>query len=272
MHGKIEAKGLLKRFTRKGNEPLVVLEDCSLTIEAGKLNVLIGTSGCGKSTLGNILAGYEKPTAGSVTMDGAALNGPSPERLMVFQETALWPWMTVMKNIIFGPMVRGEMSKKTAHDEASRILELVGLQDFQDKYPAQLSGGMQRRAELARALINNPKVMIMDEPFRGLDDMTRELMQEYYLKLFEESYRTTFFITTDLEEAIFLADRILIMTYLPGTIKCVIDVDLPRPRDFHVLTSKRYLEIKTEIMEHLYVEGQKCFGEECNIPDLLKKD
>lgn len=265
MNGYIEAKQLNKRYLQIGQEPLQVLKDCSLTVEDGKLNVLIGTSGCGKSTLANILAGYEKPNSGQVTMDGVSLNGPGPERLMVFQETALWPWMTVMGNVIFGPTVRGEMSKKEARNEALRILELVGLQDFKDKYPAQLSGGMQRRAELARALINNPKVMIMDEPFRGLDDLTRELMQEYYLKIFEESYRTTFFITTELEEAIFLADRILVMTYLPGKIKAVIDVDLPRPRDYRVLTSERYKSIKSEILDYLYEEGQKCFGDDCNV-------
>ncbi len=268
MSGHIEAIDICKSFSQTGQEPLEVLKDCSLTVHAGKLNVMIGTSGCGKSTLANILAGYDKQTSGKVTMDGEPLSGPTHERLMVFQETALWPWMTIMGNTIFGPTVRGEMSKKDAKDEASRILELVGLQDFKDKYPAQLSGGMQRRAELARALINNPKVMIMDEPFRGLDDMTRELMQEYYLKLFEESHRTTFFITTELEEAIFLADRILVMSYLPAKIKTVIDVDLPRPRDYHVLTSKRYLEIKREILDCLIEEGQKCFGDGCNLMGL----
>lgn len=265
MAATLEAKNLSKRFLQTGEAPLEVLQDCSLTVESGKLNVLIGTSGCGKSTLANILTGYDKPSSGQVVMDGMPLDGPSPERLMVFQETALWPWMTVTGNIIFGPTVRGEMSKKEAREKASGILELVGLQDFKDKYPAQLSGGMQRRAELARALINNPKIMIMDEPFRGLDDMTRELMQEYYLKLFEEDCRTTLFITTELEEAIFLADRILVMTYLPGSIKTVITVDLPRPRNYHVLTSKRYLEIKAEILECLYEEGQKSFGEGCSL-------
>jgi len=270
--GHIEAINLAKRFPQPGEKPLEVLKDCSLSVKPGKLNVLIGTSGCGKTTLANILAGYENPDAGQVTLDGAPLNGPNSDRLMVFQETALWPWMTVMENTIFGPIVRGEMSKKNAQREAIRILELVGLQDFKDKYPAHLSGGMQRRAELARALINNPKVMIMDEPFRGLDDLTRELMHEYYLKIFEESHRTTLFITTELEEAIFLADRILIMTYLPGSIKCVIDVDLPRPRDHHALISKRYLDIKRETLECLHEEGLKCLGGECNMTASMMKE
>ncbi len=268
-NGRIEVRNLSKRFHKAGKEPLDVLQNCTLTVEPGKLNVLIGPSGCGKSTLANILAGYDSPDSGEITIDGSPLKGPGTDRLMVFQETALWPWMTVMENVIFGPTVRGEMTKKEASEEARRILELVGLQDFRDKYPAQLSGGMQRRAELARALINRPRVMIMDEPFRGLDDLTRELMQEYYLKIFEKTHCTTLFITTELEEAIFLADRILIMTYLPGQIKTIIDVDLPRPRNYHVLTSKRYLQIKAEALEYLIEEGRKCFGEDCNIANTM---
>jgi NitT/TauT family transport system ATP-binding protein len=248
---------------------LDILKDCSLTLEPGRLTVLIGTSGCGKSTLSNIIAGYEKPDSGKVTLDGKLLDGPGSDRLMVFQETALWPWMTVMGNAVFGPVVRGEASKSEAEEKAMGLLELVGLTDFKDKYPSQLSGGMQRRAELVRALINNPKVMIMDEPFRGLDDMTRELMQEYYLKIFEESRQTTFFITTELEEAILLADRILIMTFLPGCIKKEIEVNLPRPRDYQVLLSKEYLEIKGETLECLYEEGLKCFGDECKIAGVM---
>ncbi len=270
--GRIEALNLSKKFIRPGEAPLEVLKDCSLTIEPGKLTVLIGTSGCGKSTLANILAGYDRPDSGGITLDGQPINGPGPDRLMVFQETALWPWMTVMGNAVFGPTVRGELKKSEAERKALSLLELVGLKEFKDKYPGHLSGGMQRRAELVRALINNPKVMIMDEPFRGLDDMTRELMQEYYLKIFDSSRQTTLFITTELEEAILLADRILVMTYLPGSIKKVIEVDLPRPRDYKVLTSKRYLEIKGETLECLYEEGIKCFGEECKLAGVMMEE
>src|SRR5690242_19230924 len=152
-----------------------VVKECSFSIERGKLTVMIGPSGCGKSTLIRLLAGFENPDAGIIRLDGEPIKGPSQDRLVVFQETALYPWMTTYENILFGPRVRGPISRQTI-ETAGFLLEKVGLKDFRDKYPTQLSGGMQRRAELARAMINNPKVMILDEPFRGLDAMTKELM------------------------------------------------------------------------------------------------
>jgi len=156
-----------------------------------------------------------------------------------------------------------------AEKRAMELLETVGLTDFKDKYPAQLSGGMQRRAELCRALVMDPKVMIMDEPFRGLDVMTRELMQEYLLTLYRESGLTMLFITSEIEEALFLADRILVMTNLPGTIKLSVEVDLPRPRDYRILASERYRELKGLVMEALYEEGAKIFHKLTGAQDLL---
>ena len=235
----------------------IILKNCSFTVERGKLNVLIGPSGCGKTTVINLIAGYERTDIGRVEMDGQPITGPNWERLVVFQETALYPWLTCYDNIMFGPMSRKVMSKAEAHEEALKLLAKVGLEDFRDKYPSQLSGGMQRRAELARALINRPKVMLMDEPFRGLDAMTRQLMQEYYLKLFEESHASHVFVTSELDEAIILADNLLIMTNKPSQIKRVIEVDLPRPRDWSMVTSKRYLEIKAEALELLHGEAVK---------------
>src|SRR6266404_9397200 len=155
-----------------------VVQECNFTIERNKLTVMIGPSGCGKSTLIRLLAGFEKPTSGSITIDEAPVSGPSRDRLVLFQETALFPWMTTYDNILYGPRARGELTRETL-EFAEFLLNKVGLQDFRKKYPNQLSGGMQRRAELARAMINNPEVMILDEPFRGLDAMTRELMWEY---------------------------------------------------------------------------------------------
>ncbi len=257
--GEIVAQGLHKVFFIPGSEAVTALKDCSLKVERGKLTVLVGPSGCGKSTMANILAGYDQPSAGRVLLDGENINGPNRDRIMVFQETALWPWMTVLKNTIFGPAMLGDMSSAEAEKRALALLETVGLQDFKDKYPAQLSGGMQRRAELCRALVMDPKVMILDEPFRGLDVMTRELMQEYLLKLYRQTGLTMLFITSEIDEALFLADRVLIMTNLPGTIKKSVEVDLPRPRDYHVTVSRRYLEIKAEVMEALYEEGAKIF-------------
>lgn len=235
----------------------VILKNCSFTVEPGKLTVLIGPSGCGKTTIINLIAGYERPDLGSVKMDGQPISGPNWERLVVFQETALYPWLTCYENVMFGPLSRKVMAKEKAHEETLKLLAKVGLEDFRDKYPSQLSGGMQRRAELARALINQPKVMLMDEPFRGLDAMTRQLMQEYYLKLFEETHASHVFVTSELDEAIILADNLLIMTNKPSKIQKTIEVDLPRPREWSMVTSKRYLEIKAEALELLHEEAVK---------------
>ena len=235
----------------------IILKNCSFTVEPGKLTVLIGPSGCGKTTIINLIAGYERPDLGKVEMDGQPITGPNWERLVVFQETALYPWLTCYENVMFGPLSRKVMTKEKAHEETLKLLAKVGLEDFRDKYPSQLSGGMQRRAELARALINQPKVMLMDEPFRGLDAMTRQLMQEYYLKLFEETDASHVFVTSELDEAIILADNLLIMTNKPSKIQKIIEVDLPRPREWSMVTSKRYLEIKAEALELLHEEAVK---------------
>jgi NitT/TauT family transport system ATP-binding protein len=235
----------------------VILKNCSFTVESGKLTVLIGPSGCGKTTIINLIAGYERPDIGEVLMDGKRITGPNWERLVVFQETALFPWLTCYENIMFGPLARQVMSKETAHQETLNLLVKVGLEDFRDKYPSQLSGGMQRRAELARALINQPKVMLMDEPFRGLDAMTRQLMQEYYLNLFEETNASHVFVTSEVDEAIILADNLLVMTNKPSKVKKIIEIDLPRPRNWNMVTSKRYLEIKAEALELLHEEAVK---------------
>ncbi len=237
-----------------------VLHECSFVLEKSKLTVLIGPSGCGKSTLINVLAGYEKVDKGSITLDGKEISGPGPDRLVVFQETALFPWMTTFENVSYGPKVRGEMSEQELRDTTMKLLEMVGLQDFRDKYPSQLSGGMQRRAELVRAMINHPKVMFMDEPFRGLDAMTRALMQEYYVRLFEEHRGTNLFVTSELEEGIFLADRLVILTNQPCTVKKVMEVDLPRPREFTMMASPEYLAIKREALELLHEEAMKSFA------------
>ncbi len=237
-----------------------VLCDCSFTLEKAKLSVMIGPSGCGKSTLVNVLCGYESPDCGKVLIDGKPIGGPGPDRLLVFQETALFPWMTTFENVSYGPKVQRKLPRDVYEKETLKLLELVGLQDFKDKYPSQLSGGMQRRAELVRAMINQPKVMLMDEPFRGLDAMTRALMQEYYVRLFEEHRGTNLFVTSELEEAIFLADNLLILTNRPARVKKVIEVSLPRPRQFSMLTSREYQVCKQEALELLHEEAMKSFA------------
>lgn len=236
-----------------------VIKDCSFTIERNKLTVMIGPSGCGKSTLIRLLAGFEKPTTGDIKINGKPITGPGRDRLVVFQESALFPWMTTYDNIMYGPRARGEDTQQT-RDLADFLLEKVGLTAFRKKYPPQLSGGMQRRAELARAMINNPEVMILDEPFRGLDCMSKELMWEYYAGLYEESRRTNFFVTTDIDEAIFLADRLLIMTNVPGRVRATIEVDLPRPRRLaFIFDSERANAVKMEALSLLHEEAMKSF-------------
>jgi NitT/TauT family transport system ATP-binding protein len=241
---RLEVAGVAKRFAQANGHDTVALAGCSFTVEPGKLTVLMGPSGCGKSTLAYLLAGYLQPDAGSITLGGLPVQGAGPERMLVFQETALWPWMTVVENVMFGPLARGAMSREAARSEAGDLLSRFGLADFGDRYPQQLSGGMKRRAEIAQALINQPKVLILDEPFRGLDVMTRELMQEYYMQLFEGTRSTTLFITSELEEAIFLADQLLFMSAPPGRILESMEIDLPHPRTFETMETGRYLEIK----------------------------
>ena len=210
---------------------------------------------------------------GEVSIGEDRITGPGPDRAVVFQETALFPWMTLKDNIIFGPLQQG-VARVDADKKAEELLSRVGLVGFGDKYPDQVSGGMQRRAEVARAFINDPKVMLLDEPFRGLDHMTRGLMQEYYSALFEEMHMTTLFVTSEVDEAIFLADEIVVLSYKPTAVKAIIEVDLPRPRDFTMLTSPRYGELKNKIIGLLYEEALKGFSagvsESSEMKDLIE--
>lgn len=236
-----------------------VIHNVNLIVRPGELTVLIGPSGCGKSTLVNLVAGFEKPDSGMILLDGRPVTRPGHDRMVVFQETALMPWLTAYQNVVFGPQLRGDLKGAQLRDEANRLLEKVGLGGFKDKYPLQLSGGMQRRAELARAMINQPKVMIMDEPFRGLDAMSRGLMQEFFLKLFEESHRTNLFVTSEIDEAIFLADRLVVLSNRPATVCANIDIKLPRPRKFDMLSSPEAYEHKREALDILHQEALKSF-------------
>jgi NitT/TauT family transport system ATP-binding protein len=256
--GEVRLEGVTKVY-EKADQKQKVLDGCTFSVERGKLTVLMGPSGCGKTVLINLVAGYEKPTSGRVLIDKSPVDGPGSDRLVVFQETALFPWMSVYANVIFGCQVQG-VGRGETKERAEHILKKVGLYEFRDKYPSQLSGGMQRRAELARAMINDPKIMILDEPFRGLDAMTRQLMQEFYVGLFEEIGRTNLFVTHEIDEAIFLADRVVILTFQPGKVKAEIEIDLPRPREFHMLASPRFMEIREQVIDLLYEEASKAFA------------
>ena len=258
--GKLEFVDVTKIFNADTN-PVTILEHCSCTIEPNSMTLVVGPSGCGKTTMINMIAGYDEPTEGRVLFNGEPVRGPGSDRLVVFQETALFPWMTVLENVTFGPKARNAKAPGEIHADAMKLLDTVGLHDFANRYPSQLSGGMQRRAELARALINEPKLMLMDEPFRGLDAMTRELMQENFLRLFEATHTTTLFVTSEIEEAIFLGDRLVLMTNKPSRVKKIIEIDLPRPRTFKMLTSSRYQELWEEAMETMHEEASKAFGD-----------
>ncbi len=268
LRGRIRLQDVAKGFVNQTGETVDVIQHCSVDFEPGMLNVIMGSSGCGKSTLAYLLAGYLKADSGLMEVDGKLISHPGSDRIMVFQETALWPWMTVTDNVIFGPLVRNEIPKQQAKIRADELLERFGLIDFKDKYPNQLSGGMKRRAEIAQALINSPDIMILDEPFRGLDVMTREILQEYYLKLFEDTRLSTLFITSELEEALFLADRLYVMDAAPNNITKMIEIDLPRPRTIDVLTTSRYLELKQEAMTWLYAGTAEIFQAEHEVSNI----
>jgi len=257
--GVIEARDVSKSYG-SARFAKTVIRDCSFTIASGKLTVMIGPSGCGKSTLIRLLAGFERPNSGTIGIGGKSVTEPGRDRLVLFQESALFPWMTTYDNIMFGPRARAERGVEPRR-RAEFLLDKVGLGAFRRRYPTQLSGGMQRRAELARAMINEPRVMILDEPFRGLDAMTKKLMQEYYANLYEETRRTTFFVTTDIDEAIFLADQILVMTNVPTKVRAVIDVNLPRPRRLEdVIENDDANQIKMQVLSLLHEEAMKSFA------------
>jgi NitT/TauT family transport system ATP-binding protein len=258
IQGKVELKGVSKSYGEEW-ERQEVIKDLSLEIAPGALTVVVGPSGCGKSTLVNLIAGYEPPDAGEILLNGRRITGPSKDRMVVFQETALIPWQTTYQNVVFGPKLRGDLKRKELRKRAEELLAKVGLADFMHKYPLQLSGGMQRRAELARALINQPQIMTMDEPFRGLDAMSRGLMQEFFLRLFEENRRTNLFVTSEIDEAIFLADRLVVLSNRPAQLRAVIDIHLPRPRHYQMLSSPEAYQYKRQALEILHQEAMRNF-------------
>ncbi len=238
-----------------------VIADLDFEITPGELTALVGPSGCGKTTIANLVAGYEKPDRGQILLDGAPVRGAGRDRMLVFQESALFPWLTTYRNVAFGLELAGQ-SAPSIRAEVMAVLQLVGLADFADKYPAQLSGGMLRRAELARAMMMDPRLMIMDEPFRGLDAMTRELMQEFFLRLFEQHRRTNLFITSEIEEAILLADRLVLLSNRPATVRVLIPITLPRPRSPAMLASREAFDVKRQALEILHEEALKSFSGE----------
>lgn len=249
--GRIEARNVSIRLGRAG-EAFEAVQDVSFAIEPGELVCLIGPSGCGKSTLLGALAGHISPSAGTLLVDGAPVNGPHPDRGIVFQHHTLFPWKSARDNVAFGPKMRG-VGKAERRKQADEILELVGLGDFACRYPRQLSGGMQQRVEIARVLINKPRLLLMDEPFGALDALTRIKMQELLLDIWGRVRTTIVFVTHDIDEALFLADRIIVMTPRPGRILEIIRVPFERPRAADIVVTPEFGRLKRHCLELLHV-------------------
>jgi ABC-type nitrate/sulfonate/bicarbonate transport system ATPase subunit len=239
---------------RRGGAPTVALQPIDLTVAENDFITLLGPSGCGKSTLLRIVAGLDQPSAGRVLLAGRAVTGPGADRGMVFQSYTLFPWLTVADNIAFGLRERG-VPRSERLDIVAAYVAKVGLSGFEGHYPKQLSGGMQQRTAIARALANDPEILLLDEPFGALDNQTRALMQELLLGIWERERKTVLFVTHDIEEAIFLASRVVVMTARPGRIKAEVAVDLPHPRHYTMKTSPDFSALKARLTEEIRVEA-----------------
>lgn len=246
----------ITKVFRNGSDSVQALEEINLNVREKEFVSILGASGCGKSTLLRIIGGLEKPSTGSVILDGKKVIEPGPDRGMVFQSYTLFPWLTVQKNIEFGLKQKG-ISKQECEEKSRKYVEIVGLKGFEDVYPKMLSGGMKQRVAIARALANDPEIILLDEPFGALDMQTRSLMQELLLNVWQQSKKTIILVTHDIDEAIFMADRVVVMKSRPGAIKEIIDVDLPRPRDYHVKTSLKFLEYKSRAVDLIREESMK---------------
>lgn len=251
----LEVSNLHKQFkTRNGS--LVALKDINLNIQEGEFICAVGASGSGKSTLLRLVAGLDTPTAGEILVDGVRVTGPGPDRGMVFQKYTLYPWMNVAQNVEFGLKLQG-VSRTQRRERAAHYLEVVGLSQFTQSLPKELSGGMQQRVAIARALASAPKILLMDEPFGALDAQTKESMQQFLLELWRRTGTTILMITHDVEEAVFLSQRIYVLTSRPGSIKTELTMDLPRERTYHTKSNSTFQDCKETVLNLLRAEGEK---------------
>jgi ABC-type nitrate/sulfonate/bicarbonate transport system ATPase subunit len=241
-------RGVERRFDKT-----LALQATDLEVAENDFITILGPSGCGKSTLLRIVAGLDHPTAGEVLLDGRVIHGPGADRGMVFQSYTLFPWLTVRENVCFGLVERG-LPRAQQLEIADAFLAKVGLRGFEHHYPKQLSGGMQQRTAIARALANGPRMLLMDEPFGALDHQTRELMQELLLGIWEAEKKTVLFVTHDIDEAVFMGGRVVVMSARPGRIKLDRTVELPHPRHYSVKTTPAFAELKAELTEQVRVE------------------
>jgi NitT/TauT family transport system ATP-binding protein len=263
--GAIRIEDVVKIYDPHGKAVMAV-DHCSLDIAAGEICMVVGPSGCGKTTLLNAIAGFHSITSGSIYLDGQLLCGPGREkadpgadRIVVFQNGALFPWKTNLENVAFGPIVQGKLSRREAYDKARNMMADAGLSGTEHNFPGEISSGVRRRVEIVRALMNDPKVLLFDEPYRALDSLTKSVMHEALLEIYYRNKVTIFFITHDLEEAIFLGHRLAIMTTRPCRPKKILEVDIPHPRDYSVLTSTRFRELMDETLEAVHEEARKAF-------------
>jgi NitT/TauT family transport system ATP-binding protein len=252
MNALIEVNAVNKVFPVPGGQ-VVALQDINLTINQGEFVCLLGPSGCGKSTLLNAVAGFALPSSGSIQVDGKAITAPGPDRGMVFQEYALFPWMTVAQNIAFGLEIKGA-PRAQIDATVEKLLSMLGMTEFRGRFPKDLSGGMRQRVAIARVLALDSPVLLMDEPFGALDALTRRSLQDELLRIWQELGKTVIFVTHSIEESIYLADRIVVLTYRPGTVKRDIHVDMPRPRDSG---SAAFNELKRELGRLVMEEQQR---------------
>lgn len=254
--GQISLKNVTVSFQRR-HQKVTAVENVNLDIKAGEFVALLGASGCGKSTLLNAIAGIVKPTEGSIWIDHQQVTEPNPACGVVFQHHSLFPWMTVLQNVSFGPKMLGFPAARSV---GMQFLTLVGLEKFKNYYPSMLSGGMQQRVGIARALATQPPVLLMDEPFGALDAQTRSIMQEELLKIWTTFKTTVVFVTHDIDEAIFLSDRICIMRSTPGSIKEEVMVDLDRPRLPDVMLTEQYIKVRKKVLAAIRQESLKSFN------------
>ena len=254
--GRISITSVTKRF-ESGASVITALDDVNLEVRDKAIITLVGASGCGKSTLLNLIAGFETPTAGQVLVDGQPVKGPGPDRGVVFQQTALFPWLSVEGNIAFGLTLRANRGKADREQVVERMLQRTGLLAFRERHPVELSGGMRQRAAIASVLAINPSTLLMDEPFGALDSLTRSIMQDFLLEIWEEQRKTVVLVTHDIDEAIYLADKTVVMTAHPGRICEVIDVNLPRPRRYDMRSEPSFIALRDQVTQIVRTEAIK---------------
>ncbi|HLQ31813.1 MAG TPA: ABC transporter ATP-binding protein [Chloroflexota bacterium] len=255
---KLEARNVeVEYYNQRTGNRLTALKEVNLDVEQGEFISIVGTSGCGKTTFLNAVDGLLPLRRGRIRLDGKEIRRPGPDRAVVFQSPSLLPWRTVYDNIMYGLELQGKRKTDKAQQTVQELIRLVGLSGFEKAFPSELSGGMQQRCNLARALAVDPEVLLLDEPFAALDAQTREFMQAELLRIWESTHKTALFITHQIDEAVFLADRVIVFTSRPGTVRRVVNINLPRPRSLHVKREIKFLEYLDEIWTLIEEEGRK---------------